>query len=64
MLEEVVDHHIDKVGNIMYYTKWLGCPEEQNTLEQTANLRRSMIQGYFRRKEKPDPQDLDVAIEG
>jgi hypothetical protein len=52
LIEDVVDHK--KIGKRIYYRiKWLGYPEDENTWEDIANIRKpasGLINNYLSRK--------------
>ena len=64
VVDKIVNHREEGDGTLSYLVKWYGYASDQNTWEQITNLRRSMIERYFRRKKMQCPEDLDLAIEG
>ena len=64
VVDKIVTHREEGDGTFSYLVKWYWYSEDQNTWEPITNLRRSMIERYYLRRQIQCPEDLDLAMEG
>ncbi|EAY20210.1 hypothetical protein TVAG_021570 [Trichomonas vaginalis G3] len=56
-VEKIVDHKKQKDGTYVYYIKWKGYTDEDNTWEPEANLfSKQMIEGYWKEYNSKHPE--------